>query len=529
MSRFKSYDLTIQFHDFCLAAIFLLILLNRNFPIDYSSIWKIGILMMLYILAKLVFMQRKWMLSSLIVFWGGIESGVAILQKLGWCDSGHDVFEVMGNFDNPAPLGALLSIALVINFTMFRNEVVRRKCKWKLICIFSLMLILIGLFLSESRAGWIAAIVGLLYWLYSKVLKKHLLSLRRRMYGTLFLFLFLSLFLMMLYWLKTDSADGRLFIWMNTLQMIADNPFIGVGTGGWLSNYMHYQADYFLHNPDSKWIELADNVFYPYNEFLLFVAEHGLCGMVWLFGFLYSFFMSKKKMEYGVVEAKSVFLSLLTFACFSYPLNVFELQMLFIVWVGIMNSHPLIHFSLIGIKKTVVAMSLVVLILMVSVHSYSVYSKSYANIMELCNNGFEESRLDKLYPYFCFNSSLMFIYQQLSFDCCSSKKALLIAEATARLVPTSDVYCDMGEMLEMFRNYEGAEYSYCKANAMVPSRLTPQYNLFQLYLKQDRINEAIAVGEKILLRPLKKENIKELRIKGEVLHRLQKLKIKQFK
>ena len=62
--------------------------------------------------------------------------------------------------------------------------------------------------------------------------------------------------------------------------MWADNPLFGTGTGGWLANYMHFQADFFALHPLSSWGMLADNAVCPYNEFLHIAAEQGLLGLV---------------------------------------------------------------------------------------------------------------------------------------------------------------------------------------------------------------------------------------------------------
>lgn len=100
-------------------------------------------------------------------------------------------------------------------------------------------------------------------------------------------FIITSIILCGLYSIRPLSADGRLFIWYNTVRMIADHPLWGTGSGGWLANYMYYQADFFVNHPDSIYQMLADDVIYPYNEYLLMITEHGLAGWLFLFFFFY--------------------------------------------------------------------------------------------------------------------------------------------------------------------------------------------------------------------------------------------------
>ena len=77
--------------------------------------------------------------------------------------------------------------------------------------------------------------------------------------------------------------------------MIKDYPLFGIGAGGWQANYMLYQAEYFLQNPNSPYILLADNIFYAYNEFLHITAEQGIVGLVVVTWLLYALFSYKEK------------------------------------------------------------------------------------------------------------------------------------------------------------------------------------------------------------------------------------------
>lgn len=46
------------------------------------------------------------------------------------------------------------------------------------------------------------------------------------------------------------------------------------------AKYMDYQAKYFERNPNSEFINLADNVKYPFNEFIKIAVEFGLVGLI---------------------------------------------------------------------------------------------------------------------------------------------------------------------------------------------------------------------------------------------------------
>lgn len=90
-----------------------------------------------------------------------------------------------------------------------------------------------------------------------------------------------------LYFVKKDSADGRILIWQCSAHMFADKPLLGYGIGGFQREYMLYQAEYFRNHPGSSFIMLADIVKHPFNEYLLFLVEKGLMGGL-ILGFLFS-------------------------------------------------------------------------------------------------------------------------------------------------------------------------------------------------------------------------------------------------
>ena len=50
----------------------------------------------------------------------------------------------------------------------------------------------------------------------------------------------------------------------------------------------------------------------------------------------------------------------------------------------------------------------------------------------------------------------------------------------------------------------------------IPTRMTPNYHLWQLYRKQGDDNQARAMAQKIISQPLKVETTFTLRIKGQV-------------
>ena len=77
---------------------------------------------------------------------------------------------------------------------------------------------------------------------------------------------------------------------------------------------------------------LADDVIYPYNEYLLVIAEHGLAGWLFLFCLFYEICKNGTMAENKyLMPSLMVFL---IFCFFSYPMHIFRLQVLFICIFG---------------------------------------------------------------------------------------------------------------------------------------------------------------------------------------------------
>ena len=76
--------------------------------------------------------------------------------------------------------------------------------------------------------------------------------------------------LALFYGLKKDSANGRLFIWQNTIMAWSEAPLFGVGIDGFERAYAEAQHDYFKKGnaleQDSRYTELAGVVEAAFNE-----------------------------------------------------------------------------------------------------------------------------------------------------------------------------------------------------------------------------------------------------------------------
>ena len=84
------------------------------------------------------------------------------------------------------------------------------------------------------------------------------------------------------------------------------------------------------------------------------------------------------------------------------------------------------------------------------------------------------------------------------------------------LRPTCENYCLIGDYLCRKQNNAAAEGYYSRASEMIPTRMTPLYKLWKLYMYENRYVEAKTIAEKILSMEIKAEGTKTIRMRNEV-------------
>lgn len=498
--------LCFRYQDLWGAALFLMLLLHRFTSIDFSSLWQTGILLTLYLLFRQTNEKQQRYAAYGLILWGIVEAVVACFQKAGLMESWHHFFDVTGTFANPGPLGGFLSISLVGAVSLSGKHLLElKRSTASFVLLLSSLVSLYGLVLSESRAGWVAALSGIgVLWIP---------RIRRNVFPRIGMYILGAIITCIAVWgfyqMRTDSANGRLLIWWNTLAMIQEHPLFGTGTGGWLANYMHYQAAYFTRHPDSPFVLLADNVAYPYNEYLHLWTEQGLIGIMLLFLLGHTCFRSESPLT-----LKAQLCAWAVFAFFSYPSDVFVLQAVGISFTGMTRSKPIGSIRWNNYRCMYAGM-LLGCILCLSGISWGVYYKVREQIKQPISVK-RASDLQRLYPYFCHNAPLMTLYSQA----CTRNPiqrdwTFQVCTQAAQVFPVYELYCEMGDSYQSQGEFARSEQCYQTAMRMVPNRVTPTYKLFKLYANQGKKDEALITADRLLRQPIKKEGTRTLEMKAE--------------
>lgn len=155
----------------------------------------------------------------------------------------------------------------------------------RLLAIYTIVMSLPPMFLSESRSGWIGLIVGSCVTLFLAVS-------RRNLKKALLLVLCLALIFVVVFavlWFASDmfqrridgmsaeTRDGavaiRLKMWSDSIPMIRERWLLGFGGGSFRWVYLHYKTHF-----TQLWCR------YAHNEYIHGMVEYGAAGMILLAG-----------------------------------------------------------------------------------------------------------------------------------------------------------------------------------------------------------------------------------------------------
>ena len=84
------------------------------------------------------------------------------------------------------------------------------------------------------------------------------------------------------------------------------------------------------------------------------------------------------------------------------------------------------------------------------------------------------------------------------------------------MYPSCETYCLLGSYYVERKDYKLAEYYFQEASFMIPTRLRPKYNLWELYKDTGQSEKALEMANSILTTKLKIESVYTLRMKRRV-------------
>lgn len=458
-------------------------------------------------------------ITNLIIASTFFQALYGLSQYINFSTS-NNIFQVTGSFDNPSGFAASLCIA----FPFYLHGITKSKNISLWIVISITVLLMLSVTLSESRSGILSLLIILFCWGIQKIkasLCKKLISL-----SLIFLIAITGL-----YFIKKDSANGRLLIWKCTVTMLQQNWLTGYGTGGFEAHYMDYQAAYFEKHPKDSYSILAGNVQHPFCEYLRIVIDYGIIGLLLLFGWLsYLFFCYFKYPSEMSKTALLCWVAICTFSCFSYPLMYPFVWLILIYSTFILiqqhMKNILKYYPLLFIKA--VAASYMIFSIYIG---YKVYVRIQAEMewTHIANLSLMGKAKDVLPKYEKLKKTLgndryfLYNYSAELFKIKHYQKSIVIAMECRKYWADYDVEMLLGEIQNNLKDFERAKNHYQLASLMCPNRFRPLYKLFLLYKKTRDYNNMKEIAEIIIKKPIKIDSGIVIRIKQDVKKTLETL------
>lgn len=203
-----------------------------------------------------------------------VEVGVAWVQAVRAFSVGESALVAVGTLDDTTGVAAAALLLWVMGLSAITSR--WHLLRWGAMGCALLLIVWVG-----SRSALIGAAVALVACCLKFERGRFAFFLHHRRWAVGLLAVIVIAGGVVLYEAKRDSADGRLLIWRCTGRLIAEQPWLGRGKGGFEADYMDCQARYFaVHGTDGRAALLADDVFQPMSDPLRWLTEYGFVGML---------------------------------------------------------------------------------------------------------------------------------------------------------------------------------------------------------------------------------------------------------
>lgn len=397
-----------------------------------------------------------------------------------------------GTLDNSGLCaGFLVSLSPTVFF------LIKEKNKWLTYCFLTLMCIL--LVLTGSRAALIS-FIPIIYFFGN--------PLQIRVFKKLPIWVWLGILVITiigLYFVRVQSAIGRLNIWKLTFLYSFDQPFRGIGFGEFPKAYQKWQIDYYINQNNSlRYFESYDLPNNCFNEPLQTFSELGLLGMVpfvIIFIVIYkSSFVFTKSLS---LTLKITLFSVFLFSLFSYPLHSLPIFSFFIIVMALI-SKGLDSKWHIMLKAQYVLYLMVISIILCAYSFKYIYDKNNAvsdwlTAKSLKNRSLALLKYENIYPLLKENGQFLYDYGVILYDQKKFKESIEILSQSERILPKLESYLYIGRGYQGLGNLVNAKKNYLFCISSFPLNLKPQYYLLKLYLLQGDTLNAYNLSIKIVL------------------------------
>ncbi|MCX6316001.1 MAG: O-antigen ligase family protein [Bacteroidetes bacterium] len=398
---------------------------------------------------------------------------------------------------------AMLLLLLIQFLKAANNKLIR------IVLICCVIFLFSELLLSNSRAGWLGFIVGGCFAGFNSSLHE---KTKKFNYPFARVFIVFGLIVLLLAYYKKNSSAGRLHIYNVSMKMLKENWPSGIDGGKFKSTFNEYQADYFSHSSiNSKRALLADNTFYAFNDFLQWLIERGLTGLVLLLLFGY---LAIKRIRYLLyaypksVVIKAVIPVLICAAVaslFSYPFQVLSIQAFVISCLAIIAFYPVGQGKAGSLLFNGFIIVMIIICVNNAVDGFRI-RRMEKEAFHLARTGYKDSALRKceqLLKRFPNSGYNWYFYAEQLYYSNRLTEAYASLKTGMLYYVDNNVYRLKAEIEMETGRIKDAEKSYLRALYMVPNRMGSRIDLMNFYVMQKDTVNAVYWAYSIIHMPVK--------------------------
>ena len=477
----------------------------------------------LLIVGCLYFIVRNISADINIRFWSWALAPALLLQVSLVCSkfianygSGQSYMLLKGTLGNSGICAGFVAITAPLALELVKN---RRVLKYLTIFIVVMLLLML-----RSRASLLAFVpVFLLYtagddgWSIKKIASNKFFKTT-----ALVLVPILSIFLFLY---RKDSALGRMAIWKLCVINIPGNAFLGNGYGEFPETYKRWQSTYFqTGKATSAELSMADLPAFTFNEPLQILVEQGFLGLATFLCILATVWLNHGHATKDRNHIRICLLSALVFSFFSYPLHSFPILALVFILLGLVKGQPVLQ------KRQALGFRLAYLpVLGILLYILPYFLDKRRMLWEAAKRSANSKDLTAVYgplvSHFDTDSDFLVQYAKCLYNGGQFSRCIEILKKAERQAQSIEINLLMGRCFQALGQLDRARAQFSFSMRTLPNRLTPRYELFQLYVQKKDTLKAIEMGNSIMSFPLKINTISGMRLKHRtavVLNSLQR-------
>lgn len=440
-----------------------------------------------------------------LIVLGGIEAFDGLRQLYGYAYSHHSLYAMTGSFFNPGPYSGYLAMVFPLCFHEWLVLRDKKERSWLesagLYGALAVMfLILCVLPAGMSRSAWLAALLSGA-WVYGihagwKTKLQRVWNRNKKMLlgaGAVAL-LCICLAGVALFYVKKDSASGRLLMWKVSCRAIAEKPLTGYGGGSFAYAYGKAQEVYFKQGEYTLQEELvAGSPEYAFNEYLQVAVQWGIPVLILIvITVLFCLWRGVKLKRIGVCGA---IISLMIFSFSSYPMQlpVFIFTFACLLLVAVAGAS----------RRGLFAVAIIIALMGIGCRKADAYQacREWTNVRVFYQTGAYESALkdyERLYPELKGRGAFLFEYGHCLHKLKRYDASTVILKEAARRSCDPMILNIIGKNFQEKKKYIEAEQWLVRSTHLLPGRIYPYYLLAKLYAvpefyKPDKLKEAARI------------------------------------